>query len=169
MVCKHVTNKRDMEMLKENRDWRTLSTEEWQLLLPFLKEQLPGVRMIPNILTYLEDKGWTPRDKQAQTLQRLWMTSRARVLWEKKAEQQDTLDLSLQMTKKFMSQSQSKHVNHVPAEIIRYNEGSEIERKPIGFKQKSTLQKPHNRYTMDTSIENIRQTKLERFDALFND
>ena len=125
--------------------------------------------MLDSVIQYMNDFERKPTSNQSTTLQRLWNTSSGKKKWEEYVTQQETLDLSRQMTNKFKSQSQSKHVNHVPAEIRRYGDGGEIERKPIGFKTKSTLTESYNRYTMDTSIENIKKTKLERFDALFNE
>jgi hypothetical protein len=39
-------------------------------------------------------------------------------------------------------------VNTSPASINRYSDEGEVEKNPIGFKQKSTLTPPANRYTM---------------------
>ena len=109
----------------------------------------------------------TLTEGQSKTIQKLYEGSYSKKSMsaeiERRLEQNETLQISRQMTRKFES---TRTIPSSPAEIVKYNETGEIERTPIGFK---TPKPAENRYHMDTSAENIKRTKLERFDALFND
>ena len=152
--------------MREMKTWDNMSLEEWKLWAKVLKKYMPQVRMLDSIIQYLNDFDRIPTSKQIGTLQRLWNTSSGKKQYIKDMGQQETLEWSKKMTNKLMSSSQSKHVHEV--DTSKYHDFLIGERPQIGFKQKSTLQKPHNRYTMDTSIENVKRTRLEEFDRIFN-
>ena len=109
--------------MENKRVWDDMSLEEWKLWAKILKKYMPQVRMLDSVIQYMNDFERKPTSNQSTTLQRLWNTSSGKKKWEEYVTQQETLDLSRQMTNKFKSQSQSKHVNHVPAEIRRYGDG----------------------------------------------
>lgn len=153
-------------MITSNTTWHDMSREQWEHVLVILNKYMSSMRMVGTCRQYLQEYGRVPTRKQAETLQTFWNRSQGRKQYLKDLEQQESLDLSQQMARKFQS---SRHVKHVPAEVRRYDNNGEVERTPIGFKQKVNLESPTNRYTLDTSIENIKKTRLERFDALFND
>lgn len=140
---------------------------EMLIMLEVMNEYMPQLKMVKDLLDKTKKGEMTSlTDKQKSTLQRLfnqsYSKSKMEIEYARRLEQNETLQVSRQMTRKFES---TRTINASPAEILRYNSEGEVERTPIGFKQKQT----QSRYHLDVSTENIKRTKLERFDALFND
>ena len=152
-----------MKNMTSNKTWHDMSPEEWVLVLRVLNKYMSSMKMVGTCTQYLKEHGRAPTQKQAETLQTFWNRSQGKKQYEK--------DLELDS---YTSAMNAKFKQSLPEETFKSRLIEEIEhRVPIGFrapsKVESTLKPYHNSYTMDTSNEAIKKSRLEKFDALFND
>ena len=140
--------------------------EQWISLLEAIQHKHKNVGIINDLLHQMKTgKSQGPSPKQKAVVTKIYEES-----WYK-----DDIDRYFNTNKSPVKEeiiakiNHKTYINNIPAEVITYKDGGVIERNPIGFKINAISTPPTNRYTMDTSIENIKQSKLEKFDALFND
>lgn len=160
-----------MNNMTSNTTWSDMSQEQWILTLRVLNKYMSSMRMVGTCITYLNEHGRVPTNKQAETLQHFWNRSQGKKQYEKDMK---TNEFTTAMNNKFKA---NKPINHIPADIIRYNSEGEVERRPIGFKTQvnnmstSRIQMDcaPNRYQLDTSTQNIKQTRMEKFNSVFGE
>jgi len=148
--------------------------EKWLVTLEVMTEFMPNVNVVKDVLNNMKTAGLrVPVGRQEETLLRLFDKSykKKQMMAEinRRLEQNETIQFTKEMNKKYQeTQVQPNvqvYVNTSPASVSRYNDEGEVEKNPIGFKTKSTLTKPHNRYKLDTSPE----ARAKRFDEIFGD
>ena len=150
-----------------------MNRSEWLITLEVMSEYMPKVNMVKDILGKMLNNGLdVPTPKQAETLQGMLNKSYVKKqivsAIQHKLDQKELLATSRELTRQFeQTRTRNTSLSTSSLEITRYNNEGEIEKKPIGFKTSSTLNIPSNRYTMD-NIQH-RETKLERFDKIFNE
>ena len=99
-----------------------------------------------------------------------WYRNKIDNEWNRIIDKRDTDEYTKAMNAKFKEQ-QSQPINvTVNVDTSKYhdflvNDEPTKETSTIGFKTKSTLTKPHNRYKLDTSPE----ARAKRFDEIFGD
>jgi hypothetical protein len=150
-----------------------MKRSEWLVTLEVMAEYMPKVNMIKDILNKMVNNGLeVPTPKQAETLAGMLNKSYVKKqivdAIQHKLDQKELLNTSREITRQFeQTRTRNTSLSTSKLEVTRYNSEGEVERKPIGFKIPSTLDVLPNRYTMD-NVQN-RETKLERFDKIFNE
>ena len=150
-----------------------MNRSEWLITLEVMSEYMPKVNMVKDILGKMLNNGLdVPTPKQAETLQGMLNKSYVKKqivsAIQHKLDQKELLATSRELTRQFeQTRTRNTSLSTSKLEVTRYNSEGEVERKPIGFKIPSTLDVLPNRYTMD-NVQN-RETKLERFDKIFNE
>lgn len=150
-----------------------MKRDEWLVALEVMSEYMPKVNMVKDILGKMINNGLEiPTPKQAETLQNLLNNAYAKKqiidAIQHKLDQKELLTTSRELTRQFeQSRTFNTSLSTNKFEITRYNSEGEVERKPIGFKISSTFNVSPNRYTIDNTQN--KETKLERFDKIFND
>ena len=142
---------------------------KWILLLQSIQYKHKNVGIVNDLLHQMETgKSQGPSPKQKDVINKIYEGS-----WYKSEiddyfkASQSTSPVKEEMIEKLTEVTSSKVITEV--DTTRYHDFLLKERKQIGFKQNITLTEPTNSYTMDTSTNNIKKTKLEEFDRIFND
>ena len=150
-----------------------MSREEWLITLEVMAEYMPKVNIVRDVREKMLNNGLLePTPKQAATIASMLSKSysKKQILSaiQHKKDQSELLSISREMTRQFEStRTSNKSLNTSSLEVTRYNNEGEVERKPIGFTRSTTLEILPNRYTLD-NIPN-KETRLEKFDKVFND
>jgi hypothetical protein len=138
--------------------------EKWVAILKVLNKYHSKMNMVGDLLSKLENgmiNDLTPN--QTEAIEKLYAES-----WSK-----DKIDSDLKQIQSQPKQEQEQVVEKKTTSLLSTFDSpllDEIERRvPIGFKPPKQLHQPIGNYKMDTSDENIRMTKLQRFDALFEE
>lgn len=143
--------------------------EKWITTLEVMSEYMPKVNIVKDVLHNMKTNGLkVPVGRQEEVLLRLIDKSykKKEILTEvkRRVEQNDTLQMSKEMNKKFQEQQAQPnvqvYVNTSPASVNRYNDEGEVEKNPIGFKTKSTLTPYTNTYTMNNAKK--KETNAEK-------
>ena len=142
---------------------------KWICLLQSSQHKHKNVGIINDLLHQMEtgkSQGPSPRQKDVinKIYERSWYKSEIDEYFKMN---QTTSPEKEEMIEKLSEVTSSKVITEV--DTTQYHDFLLKERKQIGFKQNITLTKPTNSYTMDTSINNIKKTKLQEFDRIFND
>ena len=142
---------------------------KWICLLQSIQYKHKNVGIVNDLLHQMETgKSQGPSPKQKDVINKIYEGS-----WYKSEideyfkASQSTSPVKEEMTEKLTEVTSSKVITEV--DTTRYHDFLLKERKQIGFKQNITLTEPTNSYTMNTSTNNIKKTKLEEFDRIFND
>ena len=138
--------------------------------LEVMVEKMPKLRLPGLVLDKMKNHGLDyPVGNQEKQLLRFikesWKKEEIIQTIRERINNKESLRFGDEMRRQFESKSP------VEVDTSKYHDFmiEEEERRPIGFRQKSTLQNPHNSYSLDTSNENIKRTKIQKFDALFSD
>ena len=149
--------------------------EKWLVTLEVMSEYMPKVNIVKDVLNNMKTAGLrTPVGRQEEVLLRLFDKSYKKkdMMTEikRRLEQNETHQYTMAMNKKFQEQQVQPnvqvYVNTSPASINKYDDEGVVESNPIGFKQKSTLTPPTNRYTLDNMPK--RETRAEMFSRIFD-
>ena len=154
--------------------------EKWLVTLKVMAEYMPNVNIVKDVLNNMKNNGLrVPLPRQEETLLRLFDKSykRKQMMAEitRRLEQNETIQMSREMNKKFQEQQVQPnvqvYVNTSPASINRYGNEGEIEKKPIGFQQKSTLTPFDNRYKpkMNPALAHPKNWSEEQWNNWYNE
>lgn len=133
-----------------------LTAQEWKQILTVMVKYNPGFDIAKSCLDYMVDHpSATPTEKQQYWIWKIWKGS--------KAEKQFYKDKQAQANKSFSQQMDDKlqvKQGNMPTSIF--------EIKKYSQQVQDNLPVQPSRYTLDTSEANVKKTRLELFDQLFN-
>ena len=134
-----------------------MSPQEWKEVLTIMVKYNPKFNIAKSCLEYMDNHpSTTPTDKQQHWISKIWVNSKEQKQWYQDQQAQVNKSFSQKMDDKL----QVKQGN-IPTSIF--------EIKRYSQQVQDNLPVQPNKYTLDTSNANVKKTRLELFDQLFND
>jgi len=138
-----------------------LTPQEWKQILTVMVKYKSNFNIARSCLDYMTDHpSATPTEKQQMWIWKIWNGSKEQKQFEKDKQAQANKSFSQQIEDKLPETRQG----NMPTSIFEIKKYS----SSIQAKQDNLPPQP-NKYTLDTSNDNIKKTRLELFDQLFAD